>query len=44
MRRGAKRRWPVVVVALAGVGVATVATAAPTTIIGGATAGKPPYA
>jgi hypothetical protein len=41
MRRGAKRRWPVVVIALAGVCVASVAAAAPTTIVGGATATKP---
>jgi hypothetical protein len=41
MRRGAKRRWPVVVIALAGVCGASIAAAAPTTILGSASATKP---
>ena len=41
MPSGRLCRWPIAAVVVAAVGVATVATAAPATIVGGATASKP---
>src|SRR4249919_4160239 len=41
MGRGLLRRWPIAFVAVAGLGVSAVAAAAPTVIVGGATATKP---
>ena len=41
MGRGLLRRWPIAFIAVAGLGVGSVALAAPAVILGGATASKP---